>query len=54
MYDRHCKAKQAEYYQDMQKANEQYKRNPETFFDDIGVDKKHFFDGLKEYQVLLI
>ena len=41
-----------EYYQDMQKANEQYKQNPETFFDNIGVDKKHFFDGLKEYQVL--
>lgn len=43
-----------EYYQDMQKANEQYKRSPGTFFDDIGVDKKHFFDGLKEYQVLNI
>lgn len=41
-----------EYYQDMQKANEQYKQNPETFFDDIGVDKKHFFDGLREYRVL--
>lgn len=40
------------YYQDMQKANEQYKRSPETFFNDIGVDEKHFFDGLREYRVL--
>lgn len=42
------------YYQDMNKANKQYKSSPETFFDDIGVDKKHFFDGWRDYQILEI
>lgn len=41
-----------EYYQDMEKANEQYKKNPATFFDNIGVDKEHFFNGLSEYRLL--
>ena len=40
------------YYQDMDRANEQYKKNPETFFSDIGVDKKFFFDGLSYYRLL--
>lgn len=40
------------YYQNMEETNEQYKRSPETFFDDIGVDKKHFFDGWSEYKLL--
>lgn len=42
------------YYQDVDKANEQYKRSPETFFNDIGVDKNHFFDGLRNYKLLNI
>lgn len=40
------------YYQNMEETNEQYKRSPETFFDDIGVDKRHFFDGWSEYKLL--
>ena len=40
------------YYQDMEKANEQYKRSPETFFDEIDVDKKHFFEGWRDYKLL--
>lgn len=42
------------YYQNMEEANEKYKRNPETFFDDIGVDKNRFFDGLSDYKLLNI
>lgn len=42
------------YYQNMEETNEQYKRSPETFFDDIGVDQKHFFDGLSNYRLLNI
>ena len=42
------------YYQNMDKTNEQYKQSPETFFDDIGVDKKHFFDGWQDYKLLEI
>lgn len=40
------------YYQNMEETNELYKRNPETFFDNIGVDKKKFFDGLNNYKML--
>lgn len=40
------------YYQNMEEANEQYKRNPETFFDDIGIDSKYFFKGLSYYRLL--
>lgn len=40
------------YYQNMEETNEQYKRSPETFFDDIGVDKEHFFGGWSEYKLL--
>jgi hypothetical protein len=39
-------------YQDMEMANERYKKNPETFFDDIGVSKEFFFDGLSYYRLL--
>lgn len=42
------------YYQNMEETNEKYKRSPETFFDNIGVDKKHFFDGLSDYKLLNI
>lgn len=42
------------YYQNMEEANEKYKSSPETFFDDIGVDKNHFFDGLSDYKLLNI
>lgn len=42
------------YYENMDKANERYKQNPETFFDDISVDKKHFFDGLSYYRLMKI
>lgn len=42
------------YYQDMEKANEIYKRSPKTFFDDIGVGKSRFFEGLSYYKLLNI
>ena len=42
------------YYENMEMANEQYKKNPATFFDDIGVDKQRFFDGLSQYRLLSI
>jgi hypothetical protein len=40
------------YYENMEEANELYKKNPTTFFDDIGVDKKRFFDGLSYYRLM--
>lgn len=40
------------YYQNMEEANEQYKKNPETFFDDIGINKNRFFEGLNYYRML--
>ena len=40
------------YYQNIEEANERYKRNPETFFDDIRVDKKRFFEGWRNYKML--
>lgn len=42
------------YYENLEETNERFKRNPETFFDDIGVDKKHFFDGLSYYRLMKI
>lgn len=42
------------YYQDMEKANEQYKQSPETFFDNIGIDKSRFFEGLNYFRLLKI
>ena len=36
----------------MDKANEQYKKNPTTFFDDIGVSKEKFFEGLSWYRLM--
>lgn len=41
-----------EYYRDMDKTNEQYKKSPTTFFDNIGVDQAHFFEGLQWYRML--
>lgn len=43
-----------EYYENMEVANKKYKKSPATFFDDIGVTKEHFFDGLSYYRVLHI
>lgn len=40
------------YYKNMEETNELYKKNPTTFFDDIGVDKKRFFDGLSYYRLM--
>lgn len=42
------------YYENMEEANEKYKQSPATFFNDIGVDKKHFFDGLSYYRLMNI
>lgn len=40
------------YYQNMEETNEHYKNNSETFFDDIGINKEHFFEGLSYYRLL--
>lgn len=40
------------YYENIDEANEKFKKSPATFFDDIGVDKKHFFDGWSYYQLM--
>lgn len=40
------------YYGNMEEANEQYKKSPETFFDDIGATKERFFDGLSYYRLM--
>lgn len=40
------------YYENMEAANEQYKKNPTTFFDDIGVIKERFFEGLSYYRLM--
>ena len=40
------------YYENMEETNEAFKKSPDTFFDDIGIDKKHFFDGLHDYRLL--
>ena len=42
------------YYRDMEETNNKYKKNPKTFFDDIGVDKIHFFEGLNYFKLLNI
>lgn len=42
------------YYEDMNYSNELYKKNPVTFFNDINVDKNHFFDGLSYYRLMKI
>lgn len=40
------------YYENMEETNEMYKKNPSTFFDDIGVIKERFFDGLSYYRLM--
>jgi hypothetical protein len=40
------------YYENMDEANEKYKKNPTTFFDDIGVTKEHFFDGMSYHRLM--
>lgn len=40
------------YYENMEATNEQYKKSPNTFFDDIGVMKVRFFDGLSYYKLM--
>lgn len=42
------------YYQDMEKTNEQYKKSHMTFFDDIGISKERFFNGLSYYKLMNI
>lgn len=40
------------YYRDMEETNNLYKQNPETFFSDIGIDQRKFFEGLYYYRLL--
>ena len=42
------------YYQDMEITNKHYKQNPKTFFDDIGIDKGRFLEGLNYFRLLNI
>ena len=43
-----------EYFSDMDKTNEIYKRSPETFFDDIGTTREKFFKDYQYFQLLPI
>lgn len=40
------------YYENMEKANEQYKKSPSTFFNDIGIIKERFYDGWSYYKLM--
>ena len=40
------------YYENMGTANEQYKKNPTTFFTDIGIIKERFIDGWSYYKLM--
>ena len=42
------------YFSDMDKTNELYKKSPKTFFSDIGIDEKKFFDDYNYFQLLQI
>jgi len=44
----------AEYFTDMDKANELYKQSPKTFFEDNGIEQKKFFDDYRFFQFLQI
>ncbi len=43
-----------DYFEDMNATNELYKKNPQHFFDDNGIDKDKFFEDYREYQLLPI
>ena len=43
-----------DYFKDMNTTNELYKKNPQHFFDDNGIDQDKFFKDYKEYQLIPI
>ena len=43
-----------DYFKDMNATNELYKKNPQYFFDDNGIDQDKFFEDYKEYQLVPI
>ena len=43
-----------DYFKDMDATNELYKKNPQHFFDDNGIDKDKFFRDYKEYKLIPI
>lgn len=49
-----CCMEYVDYFKDMNATNELYKKNPEHFFDDNGIDKDRFFKDYKEYQLFPI
>lgn len=43
-----------EYFKDMNVTNELYKKNPQHFFEDNGIDSDKFFNDYREYQLVPI
>lgn len=42
------------YFKDMEATNELYKKNPQHFFDDNGIDQDKFFKDYRKYQLVPI
>lgn len=53
-YVNECCMKYVEYFKDMNATNELYKKNPQHFFDDNGIDQDKFFKDYREYQLIPI
>lgn len=53
-YVNECCMKYANYFKDMNATNELYKKNPQHFFDDNGIDQDKFFEDYREYQLIPI
>lgn len=49
-----CCMEYVDYFKDMNATNELYKKNPQYFFEDNGIDKDKFFRDYKEYQLIPI
>lgn len=49
-----CYGECFKYYDNMEKTNNQFMKSPTTFFDDIGVERQHFFEGLSYYRLINI
>lgn len=49
-----CCMEYADYFHDMNTTNELYKKNPQHFFDDNGIDQDKFFEDYREYLLIPI
>lgn len=51
--DKYC-MKYVDYFKDMTATNELYKKDPEHFFDNNGIDENKFYEDYREYQLVPI